>query len=207
MGLTPLTKDELAELKPYGFQQSTPLWYYALKEAQLYGNGGQHLGPRRRPDRCRGSDRPAPIRSERLPRQQSELAADAPESGLGLADDQLPHLRRRRSGNPAQPTAELRLIGPTLGGLGLGRKRPSVARAKLDPSRELTLRADIFRVHPEPPRHRPVSHHGDAGLRRRDELVRLRRIDPHQDSPLAARGNRHVAADEEGEPAEHLLLG
>jgi len=45
MGLTPLTKDELAELKPYGFQQSTPLWYYALKEAQLYGNGGQHLGP------------------------------------------------------------------------------------------------------------------------------------------------------------------
>jgi len=31
--------------KPYGFQQSTPLWYYALKEAQLYGNGGQHLGP------------------------------------------------------------------------------------------------------------------------------------------------------------------
>ena len=45
MGLTPLTKDELAELKPYGFQQSTPLWYYALKEAQLYGNGGQYLGP------------------------------------------------------------------------------------------------------------------------------------------------------------------
>jgi Animal haem peroxidase len=45
MGVTPLSKNELSELKPYGFQASTPLWYYALKEAQLYGDAGHHLGP------------------------------------------------------------------------------------------------------------------------------------------------------------------
>jgi hypothetical protein len=44
MGLQELTKNDLAELKPYGFHQSTPLWYYALKEAQLL-EGGLHLGP------------------------------------------------------------------------------------------------------------------------------------------------------------------
>jgi heme peroxidase len=44
MGVAPLSKDDLAELKPYGFHQSTPLWYYALKEAQVV-EGGLHLGP------------------------------------------------------------------------------------------------------------------------------------------------------------------
>ena len=34
VGATPLAADDLAELKPYGFQSSTPLWYYVLKEAQ-----------------------------------------------------------------------------------------------------------------------------------------------------------------------------
>ena len=45
MGVTPLSTTELAELRPYGLHRSTPLWYYALKEAQLYGDGGTHLGP------------------------------------------------------------------------------------------------------------------------------------------------------------------
>jgi hypothetical protein len=45
MGVPPLTADELSELRPYGFHRSTPLWYYALKEAQLYGEVGHHLGP------------------------------------------------------------------------------------------------------------------------------------------------------------------
>ena len=44
MGVPALSKDDLSELKPYGFQQSTPLWYYALKEAQVV-EGGLHLGP------------------------------------------------------------------------------------------------------------------------------------------------------------------
>jgi Animal haem peroxidase len=44
MGITPLAKQDLSELKPYGFDASTPLFYYALKEAQLLASG-LHLGP------------------------------------------------------------------------------------------------------------------------------------------------------------------
>ncbi|MGN6432131.1 MAG: peroxidase family protein [Gaiellaceae bacterium] len=44
MGITSLSKQDLSELKPYGFDTSTPLWYYALKEAQL-SQSGLHLGP------------------------------------------------------------------------------------------------------------------------------------------------------------------
>jgi heme peroxidase len=44
MGITPINKQDLRELKPYGFDKSTPLWYYALKEAELLAQG-LHLGP------------------------------------------------------------------------------------------------------------------------------------------------------------------
>jgi hypothetical protein len=44
MGVTLIGKHDLRELKPYGFDKSTPLWYYALKEAQLLADG-LHLGP------------------------------------------------------------------------------------------------------------------------------------------------------------------
>jgi Animal haem peroxidase len=44
MGVTPLAAADLSELQPYGFQTSTPLWYYVLKEAQLAADG-VHLGP------------------------------------------------------------------------------------------------------------------------------------------------------------------
>jgi hypothetical protein len=44
MGVTPLADTDLADLQPYGFQSSTPLWYYVLKEAELIEDG-LHLGP------------------------------------------------------------------------------------------------------------------------------------------------------------------
>ena len=44
IGATPLADADLAELQPYGFQSSTPLWYYVLKEAELVEDG-LHLGP------------------------------------------------------------------------------------------------------------------------------------------------------------------
>jgi hypothetical protein len=44
MGIRSLGKKDLSELKPYGLDTSTPLWYYALKEAQLLADGLQ-LGP------------------------------------------------------------------------------------------------------------------------------------------------------------------
>jgi len=43
MGVTPLADADLGELQPYGFQSSTPLWYYVLKEAELVEDG-LHLG-------------------------------------------------------------------------------------------------------------------------------------------------------------------
>jgi hypothetical protein len=45
------------------------------------------------------------------------------------------------------------------------------------------------------------------GFRRRHQGVRLRGIDADYGATLAAGGDGHVAADEEGEAAEHLLLG
>ena len=39
-----LGNKDLSELKAYGFDKSTPLWYYALKEAQVMADG-LHLGP------------------------------------------------------------------------------------------------------------------------------------------------------------------
>jgi hypothetical protein len=44
MGAPVVSKQDLGELKSYGFDKSTPLWYYTLKEAQLLA-GGLHLGP------------------------------------------------------------------------------------------------------------------------------------------------------------------
>ena len=44
MGSTPLHAADLSELQPYGFQKSTPLWYYVLKEAQVVADG-LTLGP------------------------------------------------------------------------------------------------------------------------------------------------------------------
>jgi hypothetical protein len=43
MGVTPIIADEL---RTYGFglEKSTPLWYYALKEAEVL-ESGLHLGP------------------------------------------------------------------------------------------------------------------------------------------------------------------
>ena len=43
-GVIPLSDADLSELQPYGFQSSTPLWYYVLKEAELVTDG-LHLGP------------------------------------------------------------------------------------------------------------------------------------------------------------------
>lgn len=45
MGITPLSENDLAELKHYkvNFENSTPLWYYILKEAEVQ-EMGVHLG-------------------------------------------------------------------------------------------------------------------------------------------------------------------
>ena len=46
MGVTPLAPADLQELAGLGvgFERSTPLWYYVLKEAEVVADG-LHLGP------------------------------------------------------------------------------------------------------------------------------------------------------------------
>ena len=44
MGIKPLDEDDLADLKPLGFQARTPLWFYILREAHIK-QGGKTLGP------------------------------------------------------------------------------------------------------------------------------------------------------------------
>ncbi len=46
MGIRPLVPAQLRELAPLGvgFEFSTPLWYYVLKEAELFADG-LRLGP------------------------------------------------------------------------------------------------------------------------------------------------------------------
>jgi hypothetical protein len=48
IGAPVLSKGDLRELQSYGnlrLDENTPLWFYALKEGLLLGNGGRHLGP------------------------------------------------------------------------------------------------------------------------------------------------------------------
>ena len=44
MGLPELSKGDLSDLKPFGFDDRTPLWFYVLREAALIENG-ERLGP------------------------------------------------------------------------------------------------------------------------------------------------------------------
>jgi Animal haem peroxidase len=39
MGVAKLSGDDLRELRPFGFEKKTPLWYYVLKEAEVQADG------------------------------------------------------------------------------------------------------------------------------------------------------------------------
>jgi hypothetical protein len=45
--VVPPGDEELNKLKQYnlGLEESTPLWFYILREGRVFGNGGAHLGP------------------------------------------------------------------------------------------------------------------------------------------------------------------
>ena len=85
--------------------------------------------------------------------------------------------------------------------LQLRRQRARVGHAALDPLRQLVLR----RLDAQPACHRAAAHDHLLRRRRLDEPRRLLGIDAHQDPALAAGGDGHVAVEEEGQAAEHLL--
>ena len=97
MGVTPLAAADLQELAPLGvgFERSTPLWYYVLKEAEVIGDG-LHLGPV-------GGRIVAEVLIGLLQTDpgsylgnRAALAADPAKQDRNLPHDRLPHLRRRR---------------------------------------------------------------------------------------------------------------
>src|SRR2546427_3326776 len=76
MGVTPLTAADFSELQPYslGFETSSPLWYYVLKEAERVEDG-LRLGPTHR---GRGFHWAASDRPQVLPERPAGLQALVP---------------------------------------------------------------------------------------------------------------------------------
>ena len=81
--------------------------------------------------------------------------------------------------------------------MALRRQRPGERESAFDPAGELGVGLDVRGVDPEPARHSAPTHLHRGRARPGDELVRLVGIDADEEAALAARGNRHVAADEE----------
>src|SRR5215211_2828343 len=131
-------------------------------------------------------------------------------AGPARATRSSPATSEWRSTPPTASTPAPTTRSPTTAsalGLLLRRERARVPRAPVDPRRELAVGPHVVGVDAEPPLHLPAAHLHRAGVGGRDERVRLFRVDADEETALPARGDGHVAADHEGEPAEHLLLG
>ena len=76
-----------------------------------------------------------------------------------------------------------------------------------DPSPELPFRADAGVVDPQPAVHRAAAHLEPTDMFTTDQPFGLVRVDTDEEATLPAGAHRHVAADEEREPAEHAPLG
>jgi hypothetical protein len=82
-----------------------------------------------------------------------------------------------------------------------------VPDADLDPGGQVVVGGDIARADPQPAGHLPAAHHRDGGRGRGHQVSRPLGMTVDEHAALPAGADRHVAADEEGEAAEHLLLG
>jgi hypothetical protein len=88
----------------------------------------------------------------------------------------------------------------------LGGQRPGERRPESYPAGELSFRPDTTFVDSKPSRHRTAAHLHATGRAGGNEPVGLRWIGAYKHATLTARRDRHVPSDQEGEPAEHLLL-
>ena len=104
---------------------------------------------------------------------------------------------------PPSPTPHDRPAGSRLSGGGSGRRR-----RRRPPSAQVVVGAERGGVDAQPAVHLPAAHLEPAHVRPPDQgLLGLRRVDAQQHPALAARADRHVAVDQERQPAEHPLLG
>src|SRR5689334_21697426 len=88
----------------------------------------------------------------------------------------------------------------------LWRKRSCVAEALVDPAVQCRC-GDGLRVDAQPAVHLAAPHDRAGGAALADQRVGSLRLDPQEQPALAARTDRHVAVDQEGDAAEHSLLG
>src|SRR4051794_17691373 len=86
-------------------------------------------------------------------------------------------------------------------------ERLGVVDTASHPNRKLLLGTHIVGGDAQPTLHGATAHLHWSGVRRCHEIVGALWVDSHHHSTLPARGDGHVAADHEPEPAEHLLLG
>ncbi len=91
-------------------------------------------------------------------------------------------------------------------GLPLRRQRARVGHAAGDPALKVALGANALGVNPQPTIHRPAAHLEAVGVLPLDEGLGLGRIAAQQQTPASAGADRHVASDQERQPAEHALL-
>src|ERR1700728_2938169 len=78
-------------------------------------------------------------------------------------------------------------------GLALGRKRPGASDSAVDPLDELLVGFQVLGADAQPSGHRPAAGFGG--------------VTPDQGTALTAGADRHIAAYQECQAAEHLPLG
>ena len=119
MGVTPLAGADLQELAylDVGFERSTPLWYYVLKEAEVVADG-LHLGPV-------GGRIVAEVLIGLLQTDEGSYLATQPRwrptlpsQERHVPDDRLPHLRRASTRSRAASRRCLRVAPTTMGSIG-----------------------------------------------------------------------------------------
>jgi hypothetical protein len=72
---------------------------------------------------------------------------------------------------------------------------------------KLPLRPQALGVDTQPAIHRSSTHHEPLSMGAANKPIRSIGLNPHEESSLPARTDRHVAVDEERESPEHALLG
>src|SRR5580692_10103272 len=92
-------------------------------------------------------------------------------------------------------------------GLALGRKRPRVSDSAVDPLDQLLVGFQVLGADAQPSGHRAAAHDRHGGIRRGDQGTGFGGVNPDQGTTLTAGADRHIAAYQECQAAEHLPLG
>ncbi len=90
--------------------------------------------------------------------------------------------------------------------LALRRQRAGVGDPALHPRLEPAPGSNALGIDPQPSVHRPPAHLERPHVWLGEQRLALGRLDPRHQAALAADRDRHPAADQEGEAAEHRLL-